>query len=412
MSTPPLVILHVGTMKSGTTYLQSRLEQHRDRLAENGWLFPGPRWKDQMRAAGDALSRAGAGEDLHDGTGPWGRMRAQLLGWRGEHAVLSVEHLSRASAAQAKAIVAALEPSAVRVILTARDLGRAIPSAWQQELKAGSHESFATFVRAVAGGPDADDPPGLRGAGDRDTDDGVAEPKRRFWRLHDPAVHVRQWGAAVGAKNLVVVTVPRPGSSPDLLWRRFCDAIGLDPDAYPAEGSDLVLNPSLGAAGAEVVRRINERLHRQPDALPQSVHRDLVKFTITNSTLAGLAGDLPLQVPHSYDDWLGNRARTMADEIVASGVRVVGDLADLVPDGFAAVRASTGLPARTTTDAVVLAAAALIRRTVRDAGATPAARERRTVLAEQVAAARSRVVEGAAADRDGGADEPGQDGPL
>lgn len=393
MTTPPLVILHIGTMKSGTTYLQARLEHNRERLADDGVLFPGPQWKDQLFAARGAMTRARAGHDLRDGAGRWGRMRAQLLGWAGDQAILSIEHLSRASSGQARAVVASLEPCAVRVVVTARDLGRAIPSAWQQDLKGGSHESFTTFVRAVATAGGADVAEGLRGTGDADSDDASARSARHFWQLHDPAVHVRRWSAAVGADNLTVVTVPPPGSPPDLLWQRFCEAVGLDDGGYPAEGDDLVLNPSLGAAGAEVVRRVNERLHRLPDSLPQSVHRDLVKFTIANSTLAGVTGDETLQVPQCYSPWLATRARTMIDEIRASEVRVVGDLADLLPERSTAVRTGDRPPASTVSDAAVRASAALIRRAVMVTGAARTSRTRRTILAEQVAAARQRAAE-------------------
>lgn len=405
MTTPPLVILHVGTMKSGTTYLQSRLEQHRDRLAADGVLFPGPQWKNQMRAAGDALVRSRAGENLRDGAGRWGRLRAQILGWSGQRVIVSVEHLSKASPSEACAVVAALAPCAVRVVLTVRDLGRAIPSAWQQSIKAGSDERFATFVGAVAGVDTA-------GRTDGDGDPSSDDQARRFWAMHDPAVLIRRWAAAVDAEHLVLVTVPPPGAAPEVLWQRFCDAVGLDGTRYPAEDSDLVLNPSLGVAGAEVIRRVNERLHRNPTRFRQSTHRDLVRFTLANSTLAGLAGDEPLRVPSRYDEWLASRARAMSDEIGASGVHVVGSLTDLVPDRTAPADTIGRPTAGTMADATVRAAAALLRRAVGDAGADPPSSKRRTILAEQVAAARIRVVEVAAADRDGGADEPGQDGPL
>jgi hypothetical protein len=36
------VFFHVGLMKSGTTFLQGRLNANRRLLAEQGVLFPGP----------------------------------------------------------------------------------------------------------------------------------------------------------------------------------------------------------------------------------------------------------------------------------------------------------------------------------------------------------------------------------
>ena len=53
------VFLHIGTPKSGTTYLQSLWWQHRDALAERGLLLPGGSADEQFRAG--AVVRANAG---------------------------------------------------------------------------------------------------------------------------------------------------------------------------------------------------------------------------------------------------------------------------------------------------------------------------------------------------------------
>jgi len=46
----PTIYLHIGTPKSGTTYLQSRMEANRERAREQGLLWPGPRWGVQVEA--------------------------------------------------------------------------------------------------------------------------------------------------------------------------------------------------------------------------------------------------------------------------------------------------------------------------------------------------------------------------
>ena len=50
------VVLHVGTMKSGTSYLQALLFAEKPRLAEAGVLVPGKAWTDQARAVRQALA--------------------------------------------------------------------------------------------------------------------------------------------------------------------------------------------------------------------------------------------------------------------------------------------------------------------------------------------------------------------
>lgn len=372
-----VVVLHAGTMKSGTTYLQSRLERHRDLLAADGILFPGPQWKDQMRAVGDALARGRAGEDLASGGGRWAMMAAQLRGWSGPRAVLSVEHLVRADRAQVEAVLTSLRPAAVEVVLTVRDLGRTIPSAWQQDIKGGHDEAFEDFVHALA-------EPGQ-----------PRSPRvRRFWKLHDAAVHAERWVQTVGTGRVRVVTVPPADGEPDLLWQRFSTACGLASDRYPAPDLDLVLNPSMGAAGAEILRRLNAELG---DALDEGARRDLVKFTLGNATLAGQSDDLPRRVPAAYQDWLLQRSQQLIDGLRDSGADIVGDLDDLMPDR----RGPADAPPtqRALADAAVRATAALLRRPATAVAADRPGQgrgrgNRRSVLGEQARAARDRAERG------------------
>ena len=53
------VILHIGLMKSGTTFLQGRLDANRQSLQEQGILFPGPGWQDQVHGLGEFLASHG-----------------------------------------------------------------------------------------------------------------------------------------------------------------------------------------------------------------------------------------------------------------------------------------------------------------------------------------------------------------
>ena len=49
------LVLHVGVMKSGTTFVQRVLLANRDRLAEHGVLFPGKQWRRQVVAVRDLM---------------------------------------------------------------------------------------------------------------------------------------------------------------------------------------------------------------------------------------------------------------------------------------------------------------------------------------------------------------------
>ena len=51
------VVLHVGAMKSGTTYLQALLFQNKESLARQDVLVVGTTWSDQVRGVGEILRR-------------------------------------------------------------------------------------------------------------------------------------------------------------------------------------------------------------------------------------------------------------------------------------------------------------------------------------------------------------------
>ena len=122
--TAPTVFLHIGTMKTGTSFLQRVLQRNAAVLAADGITYPleNSRWALQVRAARDILEIKGKPT-----YGGWAAMLDAIQAWPGRAAVVSMEFYSLASAARAEKIVAALAPSDVQVIITARDLVRVMP---------------------------------------------------------------------------------------------------------------------------------------------------------------------------------------------------------------------------------------------------------------------------------------------
>ena len=54
-----IVYLHIGTPKSGTSYLQDICLLNRERLAADGVLWPGREWGDQVRAVQETRGSVG-----------------------------------------------------------------------------------------------------------------------------------------------------------------------------------------------------------------------------------------------------------------------------------------------------------------------------------------------------------------
>ena len=129
------VYLHVGLPKSGTTYLQTILRANRAPLAEHGYAVAGKAHVDLVHA-GMVVREDPRLERLPERAGrAWQRLLDEIEAWSGDAAIVSYELFAGATAEQAARAVADLAAYEVHVVITARDLGRALPSAWQERLK-------------------------------------------------------------------------------------------------------------------------------------------------------------------------------------------------------------------------------------------------------------------------------------
>jgi hypothetical protein len=233
------LLLHIGTQKSGTTYLQRVLASLSGNLKRSGVLYP-------LRLAGRKSvynHEAAAYGLLGTSSFPWvpeQRARAQEDSWAGlvrkvrdwdGTAIVSGEALSVISADAAARLIASLGVADTRVLITARDLGRVLPSSWQQHIRNGRSTSFASYLDQTAR---------RRGSGDAATRVAAweADPDQTFWRAYDIGTLAARWAPL--AASVSVVTVPRRGAAPDELWWRFRDALGV---ADPAVTEALPTTP-------------------------------------------------------------------------------------------------------------------------------------------------------------------------
>ena len=140
-----------------------------------------------------------------------------------------------------------------------------------------------------------------------------------------PAVLAR-WASAVPAGNVHVVPVPPSLADRDLLWRRFADIVGFDPERFAPAGPDSA-NASLGAAEVDLLRRVNLALDRR---LVQPEYGRVVKQLYAQRLLAAHHSPRPVVPVDMYDD-LAVIGERWAKEIDKAGYTVHGDLAHLVP---------------------------------------------------------------------------------
>jgi hypothetical protein len=216
------------------------------------------------------------------------------------------------------------------VVVTCRDLGRVLVSAWQESVKNGAVADWTTYAAMV-----------------RDRELRGRDPARGFWLNHDLAAVLRVWGHPVPAGRLVVVTLPPAGAPAGTLLTRFAEAAGIDPE--PLDDSSAHANPGLGVAGTEVVRRLNLRLGRR---LNGRQHDHVVRYVVAGGLRQ--ADDERIGLPAGELPWLTGEARRTVAAVRRSGARVVGDLDDLLPRPDPGAR----LPGSATDEEV--AAAALV----------------------------------------------------
>lgn len=332
----PDVYLHVGAMKTGTSYLQQLLVENKRALAADGVLFPGRQgWGEQVRGVRDVLRLAADDEMRVSMRGAWDRLLTEIGDYGGRAALLSMEFMSFAREPRARALVESL-PADVHVILTVRDAGRVLPAQWQESTQNRGTASWADYTQSVLQGPDSDS---------------------KIWRTSMRALNIPRmlsvWAPLVPPERLHVVVVPPTGAPPTLLWERFAAAVGVDPARYRPPRRRR--NESLGYVSADVMRRANVELRE----LPLSSYQRTVKAYLCKQVLAARTGEPKVTMTAPLAGFAAQWNYTMMAAITATGAQVYGDLVDLDVRPTATTESVEPLPESDLLDAAVDAVAGL-----------------------------------------------------
>ena len=300
------IFLHVGSPKTGTTFLQNVLWKQKDLAAAQGLLLPQERFHDHYLASLDVRGLAGRAHHPERAVGMWERVVAEAADTQG-NVLVSHELFAAASQEQARQAVDSLaDAGEVHVVITVRDLVRQITAEWQEHVKHRSAVTLQEFVTSLRS--------------DR-------ERTSWFWQVQDFADVLERWRADLPADRVHVVTVPPSGSSPGLLWERFAGLLELDPGVFDTEASRS--NTSLGVEQSELLRRVNAGLG---DRLPiPGPYPAVVKDVLAHRVLTARRGT-PLRLTPEDVTFAVEESRAIASRIQDMGVHVVGDLREIVPD--------------------------------------------------------------------------------
>ena len=223
-------IVHVGQMKSGTTFVQNTLSQNRERLLKAQVLYPGKKINQQHACYGLC------GQDIYwvrNAVG-WQPLATALIdevnGYDGD-VIISCEALSCMPEPGVQRFVEKLG-SVDEVIITVRNLPSTILSAWQQHVKRGGQNSLSNFFERLQT---------------------TRESSQGLWRNYSYG-NTAKWWSPYGEVRFIVVESFKREELPEIVLQ----AADVRRDSIaPVDLNAEQQNVSLMWEDVEVLRRIN-----------------------------------------------------------------------------------------------------------------------------------------------------------
>ncbi len=333
-------ILHVGTMKSGTSHIQSRLFENKAALADAGILVPGEKWGDQVQGVKDILATQRHGQER--ATGAWQRLVDEMADHAGP-AVISMEFLGPAGPKIIQGICDSVENA--ECVISVRDLNRSLAAMWQETIQNGRTWTYGEYLAAAEEWRPK--PGGVM--------KGAPKAGRTFWRQQNVVRMATDWSAAA---PVTLITLPHPGASRSLLWDRFCRVLDVAPDGWADARAS---NESIGAASALVLRQMNELLDEAGLQFPTG--DQVRKQYLAKKVLAGRKKEEPaIGLPVSK--WVRKHSTFMVEELQGLDLTFIGDWGDLDPVDVPGIDPGD-VSHREIIDAAVVGLAALVERDVR-----------------------------------------------
>ncbi|TDC81457.1 hypothetical protein [Actinomadura sp. 7K507] len=314
------IVLHIGLQKSGTTFLQHMLQDNSEALAGSGVLYPVPKdWDDGKRSvANHEWSSYGllgtefpwVTQERASRIAPsWDLLLDQVQSWPAT-VLLSAEALSVVRPDAIRRLLDSLAVGDVEVVITARSLGRSLPSLWQQHIRNGRSTSFETYLGRLAAHRD------------KGRNHVEADLDAHIWRAFTLSGLVQRWSDA-GANRVSVVT--SPGKPPELLLERFTQAARL-PDLVHVPVADREAHTGLTApetlvlASLNAAWRDNSRSRQKADRLRQ---------TVTERFQARERRGGKVVIPPEWRSRVADWSRADLTTLQATDARIVGDIGDL-----------------------------------------------------------------------------------
>lgn len=346
----PVVFLHIGEPKTGTTHFQETVWRHRSELAAAGVELPGLAPGDWFRAMQDLRGiEPEADNPAGSWVGEWDVLAAQARR-AGRVALISQESIVAVSPERMRHAVESLAGTELHIILTVRDFASMLPAEWQETVKHRRTKSWPVFMRDVI----ASEPPmGIHATAG-------------FWRVHDAPAILQAWSRLVPPERIHVVTMPRRTSPPALLWLRLAGLLGIAEIAV--DSAHARRNSSVDFAEIEFIRALNVKL---ADRVPNWFYAREVKEAIVNSVFAQRPAARRVSLSAEQLVWAQARSAATIEYLRASAHDVVGDLDELRSDAIEPGAHQPEAPPALQLEAAIAGMATIVQRQHRRAHARP-----------------------------------------
>lgn len=232
------LVLHIGMMKTATTYLQGVLQNNREELAKQGWLYPGKHLNHQREVYGLCGKNVYWYRKVLERDVELGKSLVEEIKETPHSVIVSSEALSSLSSEGIKKIVEKVG-CPVRVVVTVRSLYKVLPSAWQQYVKGGSTRSFEQMLdKFIQSREDLSGP----------------------WRTYAYGNIVKKWSEVADVHTVVIPITKKEGEP--TTWDLFQKACGL-PNVSNTNVPASQANISLPIEGVNFLVEVNKVLENK-----------------------------------------------------------------------------------------------------------------------------------------------------
>jgi hypothetical protein len=336
------VLVHIGPHKTGTTAIQSTLGASRDELRAHGVIYPGK--GSAHHGAARALRQYGEGWAHSPENAPdpavWTNLAQRVRQVPGR-VLLSSEFFAQADDEARAKLVNDLGAERVYLLAGARNPAAIAVSTWQQVLRQGYPVTLDEWLAKQFYRAEPAPNPGP------------------FWSFADCGLLISRWAEVVDPDRITVVVLDE--SDRRLLPTTFEQLLDL-PEGLLADQKPPFANRGLSAVEAALIREIIVTLDSR---LSWAEYTRVMRKGVIRRVLERQPGpeEPKLRLPLTAAEQAVAEAEHTIETLLASGVRIVGDLESLrtTPPSTAASAPITDVPLDVAAEAVVGAVAVAIR---------------------------------------------------